>query len=312
MYRTKRGRLITFTLVALALIAAIAVVVEVIYFLRIAISALGSLAALPAGYSAPRSVFTVIAIGFLAMALIQALRSILPLRGWFHENRIRRWLFETEKTILEWKTSTRTLSSSERKEAERRAAKQADSDIDGLLRFANASDRSAFFNAPIEQVCGQLSAVAEFLLSESLTESASQKDISEEILGGPAYLLTVLAGPRGSIDAVTSLRAGFGKGRDRDAEPRSRLGYHIQRNIDQLQISIASHWQRLLRGAAMAVSFVIAFTVLSQSGPDISNAVGTLDWPHKVGIALMVGLTSGYLASVLRDGVAVIERLRRP
>lgn len=218
--------------------------------------------------------------------------------------------------IVEWKTPKRTLSPSEKKEAAKKAAtdaaEQANTDINGFLRLANASDRSAFFNAPIEQVCGQLSAVAEFLLSEPTIESASAEDIPKGDRAGRAYLLTALAGPRGSIDAVTSLRSGFGKGKDRDADSRSRLGYHIQRNIDQLQISIAAHWQRLLRGAAMAVSFTIALTVITQSAPDIGNAVGTLDWPHKVGIALMVGLTSGYLASVFRDVVAVIERLRRP
>jgi len=63
MDRAKNARNIKFILVATTLLAAIAVVAGVIYFFRIALSALGSLAALPAGYSAPRSVFTVIAIG---------------------------------------------------------------------------------------------------------------------------------------------------------------------------------------------------------------------------------------------------------
>ena len=100
-----------------------------------------------------------------------------------------------------------------------------------------------------------------------------------------------------------------------EADLRNRLGYHIQRNIDQLQISITTRWQRTLRGAAMTVSFIIAFTVITRElkiGPNALKAIGMHDLLDRLGLALGVGLTSGYLASVFRDVVAIIERLRRP
>ena len=104
--------------IAAFLLALILAVVGVISLLRIVLSALGHLADLPTGYSAARSVFTVISIGFLAMSLIQALRTITPVRAWFQKYQIRRWCSKTEKAILDWKELDREPWQSEKEEAD--------------------------------------------------------------------------------------------------------------------------------------------------------------------------------------------------
>jgi hypothetical protein len=64
----------------------------------------------------------------------------------------------------------------------------------------------------------------------------------------------------------------------------------------------------------MLVSFIIAITVITQAKSDHGafNAIGAIGGLDRFGLALVVGLTSGYLTSVLRDTVAIIERQRRP
>ena len=296
MVRSRYARIFRTVASVLILTLGVIVVALTIRFLHIALVAVGNLASLPTG-SAGQSVLSIVAIGFLAMLLVQSLRTALPLRAWFHETQIRRWLYATETAIEGWK-KFHGEPAMPKAEQTKKIRKQARADIDGILRLGNVTDKSAFFNAPIEQVCGQLSAVAEFLLSEPPLEIMRLTNDRKPDHDGPGYILAALAGPTGGLEVIRVLGGRIPYQSEQDADVRGRLGYHIHRSIDQLQISITTHWQRTLRGAATLISFVIAITIVTQGAKNNPSAFKAMGTAERLGLALVVALISGYLASV--------------
>jgi hypothetical protein len=276
---------------------------------RFLIYALGSKAGLSAPmdtHTTQKSFLIVVIIGFFTMSLLQSLRSILPLRGWFHLRTLRSYLLATEIAI------DKVISkegSEEAREAQKKKkgflSKTAEENLKSLLDLANCGDAVSFLNLPIEQVAGQISAVAELLITD-LTTQSTLRDKQRQ-------LLTSLAGPKGAREALIyfSVLPRAGPPVD-DASLRERVAYHVQRNIDQLQIQAKTDWQRWLRLAAIAASSGIA---LSLTTSVISSSLGRpIEWKLLLldcGTALMIGLLSGYIAGVFRDCVAIIERLRR-
>jgi hypothetical protein len=91
---------------------------------------------------------------------------------------------------------------------------------------------------------------------------------------------------------------------------RARLGSHIQRNIDNLQIITGTRWRRLLRFTAFVLSSVLSASLLLAPSLQSDLKLGCQQFFTILGAALLAGLIGGYLASVFRDLVAVIERLR--
>jgi len=83
-------------------------------------------------------------------------------------------------------------------------------------------------------------------------------------------------------------------------EPRDRMrlradiAQRIQRNIDRLQISTTFWWRRLLRGLAVAICWTLGLTLLK-------DAVA----------AVVFAIVGGFVATVARDLVAIVEKSRR-
>jgi hypothetical protein len=231
------------------------------------------------------SVVTVASIGFLSMSLIQAIRMVFPVRSWFQEHQVRRW---AARAAPVHKSDHRSRG---------HAFKWEDRQLKHLLQLTNVANRVAFFDMPIEQVCGQFSAVSEVVLADPKRHVG---------------LLAVLAGAAGRDD-VRELRKSYYESED----ARSRLAYHVQRNIDNLQITVSTGWRRALRLSAMLASATIALptarrVVLSQYCLDerINVACAGKYW-HLLLVAIIVGIVAGFLASVFRDVIAIVERLRR-
>jgi preprotein translocase subunit SecF len=85
------------------------------------------------------------------------------------------------------------------------------------------------------------------------------------------------------------------------ADLRNRVAYQIQRNVDQIQIVTKMSWQRTLRLLAVAISIAIALTAIPRGGNSLQFLAN----------GLVVGFVAGYLATVFRDMIAIVERLRR-
>ena len=213
-----------------------------------------------------KSGVVLVAIGLLTMALIQGARSLFPLRGWFHRRQIELWLNgDTGLTVL-------------------------------YRRLRIEKYDTAFYDLPIQNICGQIAAVAETILVEC---TDSSQPCGEENLG----LLRALAGPesKDDVDKLTAINMLPG---DELSLRRARLGSNIQRNIDNLQITAGTRWRRRLRVSAFILSFLFSAYLLRSL---------RFNWHLFVllGGAMVAGLIGGYFASVFRDLVAVIEGLRR-
>jgi hypothetical protein len=267
-------------------------------FLFKALAAVSSLANLTYMTSPVGAIVLVLCIAFLAMALLQGVRSVVPFRGWFHARYIRRRFIITERDIDALRMSLKFHSASG---PTARYKARAEGNLKKLLRLVNATNQTTFFNLPIEQVCGQISAVAELLLSE-ISESRRTEAIFEL---DTEYLLTNLAGPNGAAYALEffALR-NVGQMQEHieyKSDLRNRIAYQIQRNIDQIQIVTKTSWQRTLRLLAVAISIAIALTALPRGGDSLQFLAD----------GLVVGFVAGYLATVFRDMIAIVERLRR-
>jgi hypothetical protein len=84
-----------------------------------------------------RSVIALLAIGLLTMALIQAARNLFPMRAWYHETKVRSWLGEGEVSSLH-------------------------------SRLQISKSPVAFYDLPIQSICGQIAAVGEAVLVEDV------------------------------------------------------------------------------------------------------------------------------------------------
>ena len=226
------------------------------------------------------SVVALTAIGLLTMALIQGARNLFPIRAWYHEGKVRSWLSE-----------------------------EGIKSLHGRLQIEDSP--TAFYDLPIQSICGQIAAVAEAVLVEEV--GSIEWSVSSAALNAGNYatpdkvsvsaLLKDLAGP-GAKDDLKEL-----KSKEKGLSPdliRARLGSHIQRNIDNLQITAGTRWRRGLRFTAFILSSLLSASLL------VGLKLGWQQVFALLGAALLAGLIGGYLASVFRDLVAVIERLRHP
>jgi hypothetical protein len=228
------------------------------------------------------SVIALAAIGLLTMALIQAARNLVPLRGYYHEDQVRSWLGEDAVATLHERLQT--------------------------------ASPEAFYDLPIQSICGQIAAVAEAVLVEELGSSesinANKGQVSALLkglvgLGAAADLqeLETVSKSLGAAETTDKQQKEQSRALDRI---RSRLGAHIQRNIDNFQITAGAGWRRRLRITAFVLSTIMSASLLT------GLELGWLRFFAFLGAALVGGFIGGYLASIFRDSVAVIEKLRHP
>lgn len=214
------------------------------------------------------------AVGVLSMALIQTAKDVLPLRRYYHQWKVRKWLAnETDDFFVEAKTYG--LESNPVRKAEK-----------DLVTLATAGDSEAFYSLPIEQLCGQINAAAQAVIDNPHRY--------KELLG--------CLSTRANVGDVTNLWGSpqGDKPSQEITEARSRVAHQIQRSIDALQIAAASQWQRFLHVFSFVVSFIICFL-----------GITTVNGANNLAVALVFGLAGAFLAPVARDLVASLQQLRK-
>lgn len=88
-------------------------------------------------------------------------------------------------------------------------------------------------------------------------------------------------------------------------EPGERsVAYIIQRRLDDLQIQVRSRWRRVLRFLSLIIGLLLTAFVAGIFGLWKQNLIGTAF------LILLSSLMAVFFASVARDIVAAIERLR--
>jgi len=273
----------------------------------------------PETRSAPEFFGTIAGAGVLAMAIIQGLRALLPLRGVFHRVTLERWIDDA------------TSEPSPSVERRRRIFHS----VTRLARGPVSADRYALLDLPIEQLCGQIAAGADRLLdapfaatletSGSRAEPATVKEVltalaaggdkdiddylklaGKMVLGTNAKETSDDSEPKSGDEAMDSSKSaapistpgGTGALPDRAQEYvrlRSSISQRIQRNIDGLQISTTFWWRRVVRS--------LAFTVCGVLGLSVFNG--------RITYTVMCAIVGGFVATASRDLIAVVEKARR-
>lgn len=230
--------------------------------------------------------------GLLAMAMVQGLRTLLPLRGVFHRLALERWIVDSrdgDSARSAVKSPKRILAA-----------------ITGLARGPVGGEQHALLDLPIEQLCGQIAAGADRLLDEPVEETLAGRRAKEEDRATVREVLTVLTA--GSKDVKLYLRLAKDVAaamKQSSSEPpsdsreyvrlRANLSQRIQRNIDGLQISTTFWWRRVLRGLAFTISGVLGLSVF-KGDPTFS---------------VVCAIVGGFVATASRDLIAVVEKARR-
>jgi hypothetical protein len=222
----------------------------------------------------------VAAVGVLAMAILQTLKDMLPLRQWFQRYWVNDWLKKRVGT-------------------DAKIGKEAEID---LIRLATDGNDKAFYDLPIEQLCGQMNAAAQAVLDNpkdheallrSLAKNANAADI-KQVMDPPVEIR------RSRADLNDAEKMIF----DSYVDARNRVTHQVQRAIDALQVSAGFRWKHLLQISSILLSAFIAGMAVFLYG-------GIPEFSAKLVATLVVAVLGGFLAPVARDLVASLQQLRK-
>lgn len=211
-------------------------------------------------------------IGVAAMSLLQVFRRLFRMRGAFHRDVTEEWLGE-EATA----------------ELYREVGPQR---IDDMLDLSS------------ELLTGQLGAIADQVMEkQGRSEPRS-------------VLIRRMAAEESAVRAPATV----------EQDPRIRYAMAIQRNLDQFQISTSAEWRRCLLRTSILLSmalFILGLPLLDTGSfipglIDIPPGARTLPASAHGGNfvflltgTVLIALFGGFLGSIARDVVAIVEKLRR-
>ena len=277
------------------------------------------------------------ALGTLTMAVIQTIKDLVPVLRWFQEIKTRHWLSvraaESAKVHANREVSPREIvkqrlvpqSSFARvapelyldlnppfNETDKNNALEAEAD---LLRLATAGNRIAFYDLPIEQLCGQMNTASQAVLDyperhvpllKCLASLAEPDDIAAFAAQAPRLRQEQLrrTSPRTEPEEQELRRL-----QQLFADLRGPIANQIHRNIDAFQIDVGDRWKWYLRVASFLVSFgITAAALYAGFGAQWIDSSSTLnEWEAIV----LIGLLGGFLAPVVSDIQAIVRQLRQ-
>lgn len=216
--------------------------------------------------------------GIVAMAVVQAMKDIWSVRGWFQSNELREYLGD------------RAFEDLRRAMQERSFGDQfADRSPRGKLARSRKHLRYVL-SLPLEQLTGQLAAAAELAIIDLHPPSRS-----------PDAPLVTNPDPRfGNL--LQSLAGADDAGVPVEDVDQVELLQRVQRSIDTLQIVIGHRWRWFLRVTSMLLCAPIVWVLLSFSDATLASRVVT---------TIAVTVVGGWFSWFARDVAAVVERWRR-
>jgi hypothetical protein len=282
------------------------------------------------------------AIGSTSMAFIQTTKNVTPVWSGFQRVKLRQWLManlggdHSYEWVPGWAKAIplfregvglwKERNTSRKEELERIRGVEQD-----LISLATSGDANAFYALAIEDSCDQIRKVLSVMLDYPKPHLA---------------LLRCLAGPEGfrDIDRIvppehrteeedtqvgelennvelaetehaavrrTSRRR---KPPDENAafremtEAKSRLVIKLRCSVDAIQTSIGFRWKFYMQAASMVLSAILGAAAVRIGA--IAGHVAAMDTASSAVVAVVTGILAGFLAPVVRDLVAAIEKLR--
>jgi hypothetical protein len=279
------------------------------------------------------------ALGTLTMAVIQTIKDLVPVMRWYQQIRTSQWLavrageatkvraapepslpHEIVKKRLEQpRLSFAHLAPMLHQEwsppfdkTDVEVALDAEAD---LLRLATAGNRMAFYDLPIEQLCGQMNTASQAVLDYPHRHESLLKCLASLAEPGDAAAFAEHTqrlrleelqrkSPRTPDEEgeLQRLQRHF-------ADLRGPIANQIHRNIDAFQIDVGDRWKWYLRIASFLVSFgITAGAIHAGVGAQwIDSSTRRNEWEAIV----LIGLLGGFLAPVTSDLQAIVRQLRQ-
>jgi hypothetical protein len=157
-------------------------------------------------------------------------------------------------------------------------------DVERFLDAVSLEGKAALLELPIEQLAAQIQAASD----AAFTIRSPQSEMLLELF---VYPYGIDVGPIGFAD---------------EPKQQGRLAYIIQRRLDDLQIQVRRRWRQLLRLMSASVALLLTSLMAGILGLWQNALFGTAF------LVLLLSLVGAFFASVTRDMVAILERLRNP
>ena len=224
--------------------------------------------------------------GTLAMAILQVIKELTPVRGGYQ----RRWLERWFKARAE-KFTVEAVNAEPNDVIRARLPVDAAKAQSTLVELATGGEANAFYDLAIEQVVAQMNAAAQialeyphvhFPLLAVLSQGANMGDVAR---------------------VVVRAEAGTREPEPAALDARNRVGHRIQRNLDGIQIALGSRWKLWMQSAS--ITLTVTFVELAIiTNVENYNLVTLL-------VGVILGIVGGYLAPVTRDVVAALQSMRK-
>jgi hypothetical protein len=224
------------------------------------------------------AMLVLVGVGTIAMATLQVIKELTPLRFYFQRWWISRWVQRRCKAFKEHQY-TSELPLPDTVTARRQ-----------LAELATGREERALYDLPIEDLVTQANAASQIALDEPdlywallavLSEGTSRGDLKTLCEGAPN---------------TNSTQPYF--------EARSRVARRIQRNLDGVRIACGNRWKYILLVASVFLTTAIVVAVVATNSTDKE--------PYAWILAIPVGIIGGYLAPIARDVLAALQKLRNP
>jgi hypothetical protein len=256
-----------------------------------------------------------VGVGALTMALIQVVRVLIPIRGYFHREQLFEWLNRFDHA----RTKDTAVSPDNRPMAQQALL---EFETRGGIGRSDSLYRRNLYDSSIEQLCAQFNVAIETAIDSprrmpTLLLCFFGADGMEqlEILHGRPFWKAPDLESKEAREAAESREwkeSRFDPEQLRKAEARATLTRLAQFRIDALQIATAGRWRRSLRIMVTITSFMFSFAVTTGS---IWHSAEELNRKGQIAsicfYATLEGLIAAFVAMFLRDLVAIVEARRR-
>lgn len=226
--------------------------------------------------------------GTLAMAFLQIIKELTPIRRRYQRRWLERWFgVRVEKFTVDAVNAGPDVVPSALIESDKFSVAKAQST---LVELATGGEANAFYDLAIEQVVAQMNAAAQIALEYPHTHFP---------------LLAVLSQGTNVSDVMRVVKRAEAGLREPDPialDARNRVGHRIQRNLDGIQIALGSRWKLWMQ--LTSIGLTVAFVELAIVANVRYNLVTLL-------VGVVLGIVGGYLAPVTRDVVATLQSLRK-
>lgn len=253
------------------------------------------------------------AIAFLTMAIVEYFKGAL--RPGFQMKLLKTWLFSTDESgkaqiasFVNYKKFEPT--SSDRAEGSSSLAVKVPRDpLEELAALSTAGHLKSLVSLPLERMCGQISTAAEQAIEEPREHIAllfhllGRRNFTDE---DEKAALKMVSAPASESSGTT----GSPQVAPRDEEAyraRARFAHLIQRNIDHFQIEAGNEWGASLRNYAV----VIAASIAAFGWFALAAGDSRLTLVHAALLILLLAILGGYTASLMRDLLVAITKVKR-